>query len=474
MAFKAFIIGVPQYDDNGIGDLPFVKTDIENVYSTFLDHLKIKKSDIKVLGRNETEITWKNILKELKIFLRHISEDDTVLIYYSGHGASIESKGYLICFDTEVDLLKRTSLAIEELKDLLVTSEAKNNLLFLDSCHSGADIGKSIGSKFVVEEMQKLNTEGWSILSSCKSNELSYATIDGTESVFTKYLCEAFSGSALETGASSLSLSRINDYIHKNVTRYVIAELSASQTPTLISERAGEFFFEISEIEVEGEADSKNDPTSMNWGRIDSVILSHKYFSKKFESVFTVNEFRAKDVEYTDQERKDNNLSLSDKNLISISTRLLDFFKPSELTKKDYYGFQYPLGEYKLSKEAYSHEIDFYINSRISAKALSILRSFGDQKVIRWNSISFITKNTIQFDEIQMISKKNNYTIKDFDLTDKSMTIGLVAENDIELNLKIEQVENSTIFKFSESSRLRENFFEILPFQDIMGRFIKT
>jgi helicase len=60
--------------------------------------------------------------------------DDTVIIYFSGHGSDSH---HLISFDADPMSLDATAIALDELTSLFLQVPAKNLILLLDCCFAG-------------------------------------------------------------------------------------------------------------------------------------------------------------------------------------------------------------------------------------------------------------------------------------------------------------------------------------------------
>ena len=89
--------------------------------------------------------------KRLRDFLRERSEDDTVVVYYTGHGVLDDGRLYLPMADATGDDLTFSSLQAADLTGRLLAGTApitgeplirlKRLLFILDTCHSGATMG---------------------------------------------------------------------------------------------------------------------------------------------------------------------------------------------------------------------------------------------------------------------------------------------------------------------------------------------
>lgn len=482
MSFKSLIIGVPEYNDSSITPLPFVKNDIRLFKSTIKNHLNIEDENIAVLGEDPSECTWSNVLREFKKFSHNSNEDDTVIIYYSGHGTSFEGDGYLICKDTERDFINRTAISISELSNTINTTPAKNKLIFLDSCYSGVNLGKSNDAKFVIEKISDLQSEGWSILSSCKGNELSYALKDGTASIYTHFLCEALSGKAISNGDDKLGLSDINKYVQKKVTNYAINHHSASQTPTLKSERVGNLEFKIS---FEKEDGKENDPPNFQLipNIYKNITFQYEYIAPTTKTTYNLNMgdynpnnlnagFGVKNkTELSSHERRSKTTRKQKKVLNELNTAFLRFIEPSDIDKKSRTELNYPFGKLVINNHETSFDLELTINNSEKSEIIDLLNFLDDQEVIKWDKLFFPTQDSLDFDCVKNVCEQNNYSIIEFDVVANTMVINLTVESENNLLLKIKNSSEKSEFTFYEKEELRENFLETLPIFQITGNF---
>lgn len=124
----------------------------------------------------------RNAIKEL-----FKGDPDIALLYYSGHGAVNAVGGYLCSSETEEI---EDGLSLDEIMKIAGKSEARNKIIILDSCHSGA-----VGS---ISEMKNysLLPSGTIILAACGEKE--YAIEKGGHGVFTSLLLQALKGGAMD------------------------------------------------------------------------------------------------------------------------------------------------------------------------------------------------------------------------------------------------------------------------------------
>jgi Caspase domain len=161
---KAFLCGVRRYVS--LSNMPGSKTDLENIYNAIVQRLNIHISDVQLLGLKQEYVEKSKFVQRFMEFTGSISEDETVIFYFSGHGSNNSYGRHEIHFSDD-------SIETEQIIQLLENSRSKNNIVILDCCFAG---NVSIESKALDLEsnLSKIIGTGTEVFCSCKSDELSY------------------------------------------------------------------------------------------------------------------------------------------------------------------------------------------------------------------------------------------------------------------------------------------------------------
>lgn len=119
---------------------------------------------------------------ELKSFINEITNDDTFLVYYAGHGLKDQKdrKVYLETNESKRSCIADTSYPITTFVNRIRNSVAKRKIIIIDSCYSGAahahdnTMGVDDGDNddFLKEHIENSSYKGVYILTSTKPNEL--------------------------------------------------------------------------------------------------------------------------------------------------------------------------------------------------------------------------------------------------------------------------------------------------------------
>lgn len=123
---------------------------------------------------------------ELRAAIQELFQGDSevALLYFAGHGYIEATGGYLCPSDTKSG---DDGISLHEVMIWANQSEAKNKIIILDSCHSGA------AGKNAMTPMSEL-ADGVTILTASTAEQ--YATEENGSGVFTTLLIDALSGSA--------------------------------------------------------------------------------------------------------------------------------------------------------------------------------------------------------------------------------------------------------------------------------------
>lgn len=181
---KALVIGIDYYAAGG--SLSGCVNDAHRV-SAMLESHSDGSPNFDVLlvtaSSDRDQITFRK-LKDLVVELFK-SEDDIALLYFAGHGHVEATGGYICGSDSRRG---DEGLALGEIMSLAGHSKAKNRIVILDSCHSGAAGADPL--KPGVSEV----TAGVTILTASRADE--GAAEVGGGGIFTDLLVDALGGAA--------------------------------------------------------------------------------------------------------------------------------------------------------------------------------------------------------------------------------------------------------------------------------------
>ena len=477
MEIIALLIGVATYKSNDIQDLPFCLNDISAIEETFNRVIKIPKKNIHVLSKNTSRI---EILKKLNQINLLSSSADLLLLYFTGHGASISGNGYLIPSDTELTMINDTAIPIKRFQELLIGSSAKNKILIIDSCFSGINLGKQTTVESFIEDLVQLTSMGWTIISSSKGNEVSHFIEEKEMSVFSYYLNEALLEQASKiTEKTELTVDEIVNTVTKKVAEWSLIS-NIVQTPTIKSERIGKFGIQIFPIDSEP-VEAENAPLLQP----DDIRLEHQfYISSGYNTYSAINPFltgtyipsvvpETKWVSYTDSERRRYKTKEITEKLEKLNGKLLDFIVPSQIILQGTSTIKYPFAVLNIiDKEEFKILFRLTIDSKsINEKTKEILNSIDNQDPIEWQTLVFTYKRKIDFDKIMEISKANKYKISSFDIMHNKLSVDILTGDKSNLQMTFTNNEDNCTITIKEKEKLRKDFFEVVPLDKMIEIF---
>lgn len=227
----AVVIGIGDYQNEQL-NLRYTRNDAQGFYDVLIDpnYGGIPAEHVHLLL--DQEATYQNIKWAIGKWLGdQAQERDTVLIYYSGHGAPEGDETYWVTYQADINNLYTTALSNKEIADMLERIKAKRVVTFLDSCYSAATVQKQ-GTKSVPTAipLDKFSGEGRVVLSASDGRQLSVELEKYQHGVFTHYLLKGLRGDADKDLDGVMDVGEIWDYV-----RYQVSEAARneghSQTP---------------------------------------------------------------------------------------------------------------------------------------------------------------------------------------------------------------------------------------------------
>ena len=232
----AVVIGVGNYESATIPRLRYTVPDAEAVYQTLIGPAGFKKDNVLLLtDRSERKPTLRNIKWALGTFLgRSAKKDDTVLIFFAGHGApEVDTRGverdglakYLIPSDADPDDLYSTALPMDELQTIFGRIEAERVVAFLDACYSGGAGGRTFSSKSTragtVDDLfleRLTRSKGRAIITASRTNEVSIELPELGHGIFSYFLVNGLKGAADLNRDGIVSLQELYEYVEQQVS----------------------------------------------------------------------------------------------------------------------------------------------------------------------------------------------------------------------------------------------------------------
>ncbi len=172
----------------------------------------------------------------------NVEKDSSVFIYYSGHGAPNPKTGdaYLVPYDGDPSFIEQTGYPLKKLYESLNKLQAKDIIVALDSCFSGAG-GRSViakGSRPLVMNMESFTIpQKISVLSAASGDQISSTYEEKGHGLFTYFMLKGIKNEDVVKQDGSLDINGLHSYLKPQVERIARKQYNNEQTPQLIGGR---------------------------------------------------------------------------------------------------------------------------------------------------------------------------------------------------------------------------------------------
>lgn len=233
--FWVVVIGIGKYSDEKIRDLGYARQDSQAIYDYFRSALTIPETQLFLLL--DDQATNRQIMELLGETLPKNANnpEDTVIIYFAGHGmsepdlGSVEADGlakYLVPADADREHLFSTGINMEVLGRIFGRIAAERVVVLADTCFSGAVGGRTIErqeafrSSLTEEFLDRLVTgRGRLILTASDANEVAEERAALGHGVFTYYLLQGLEGQADVDCNRVVTADELYRYVFQNVSK---------------------------------------------------------------------------------------------------------------------------------------------------------------------------------------------------------------------------------------------------------------
>ncbi len=238
----AVIIGAGGYEDQGLTPLPNAVNDAKGVYAALTgapDGFPARNTVLMVDDAAEPlhRPTRSNILAILGQWVSLAGPEDSLLVYFAGHGMELGGKLALMPLDGRTADVENTCIPFAMFESKLESCAAKRSLVILDACHSGAGRSGSGMTPGMMADIEK-HSEGRITLASCKQDEVSHEYEAG-HGAFTWFLLQGLGGGADANGDGVVSALELSNYTFEETRRWAAGK-ALKQTPRLISDISGD------------------------------------------------------------------------------------------------------------------------------------------------------------------------------------------------------------------------------------------
>ena len=236
------LVGVNEYQDEGLPSLRYPAVDCQGLGEALAKATQGFPSK-EVIIHNDfagQPPTLKKIRESLERIISQTQAQDSIMLYFSGHGMlEPENQEAVLCMsDTRISDLLGTGLPLQELLQMLGTTSANQQLICLDTCHSGdmkllqgnRGSAKSVNSAQTlfnptpqltkILQQRATESKGFCALLSCDQGQQSWEFPELGHGVFTYYLMKGLLGEAADS-YGIIEADGLYKYVYRQTLQYI-------------------------------------------------------------------------------------------------------------------------------------------------------------------------------------------------------------------------------------------------------------
>lgn len=234
----AIVVGIERYQQK-LPQADFAAHDAEIMGQYLTKTLGYTEENVVVLLNDRATKTGMEKYIEHWLFDR-VERGASVFIYYSGHGAPNPKTGdaYLVPYDGDPAFVDATGYSLKRLYERLGKLPAKDIIVMLDSCFSGAG-GRSViaeGARPMVLSIENPVPAGNKtvVLAASSGTQISSTFKAQSHGLLTYYFLRGLRGEADANRNGSVDLAEVFGYLKPQVERTARREYHNEQTPQLL------------------------------------------------------------------------------------------------------------------------------------------------------------------------------------------------------------------------------------------------
>jgi hypothetical protein len=215
----AFLVGVSKYKDPRIPPLRVAEKDALD-FAKFLETQRELFKNVRVTVLTNEQATKSALEKYLLYDLRKVGKRDTIVLFFSGHGA-IDPKRpgefFFLTHEADPDFLGISSVNMTGLS-FLKELDCPRVVLIADACHAGGF--SRTGTKLAVVPVKKFMSDfsssaGRVIMTSSRPEEYSLEKQNMGNGLFTHFFLEGLKGAADSDGNGVVSVNEAYQYAYE-------------------------------------------------------------------------------------------------------------------------------------------------------------------------------------------------------------------------------------------------------------------
>ncbi len=234
----AIVVGIEEYRQK-LPKVDFAVSDARLV-SEYLTKVMGYPEENVVLLTNDKALQ-SDLTKYFEKWLHNnVEKGGTVFVYYSGHGAPDPKTGgaYLVPYDGDPSFISETGYSLKRMYDTLGKLQAKEIIVALDSCFSGAG-GRSVlakGARPLVLNLQDtiVSSLNMTVMAAASGDQMSSTYDEKGHGLFTYFMLKGIKNEGVVKSDGSIAISDLFGYLKPQVERISRKQYNNEQTPQLI------------------------------------------------------------------------------------------------------------------------------------------------------------------------------------------------------------------------------------------------
>lgn len=273
---KALIIGVNKYEY--FTELMSVENDVKSMSETFTKYFE----DMHVQEVSGNNANSQYLKLEVEHFLKNCNSQDTLILYWAGHGEVYNQKGYLIASDSTDDGHGFNKIEMNTLTEWIGESPAKAILVLVDCCKSGYLTRSTSTNSIDTAISKQLDIKGkGKVIISGTNDENAYSLDDHSNGQFTQILIQSLEAyiKGLDEKNDEVDITELYSSIVKDM------KWSANrQIPCMKASIEGRFLLKLKSVALTNKNVTYNNasPANLTRGGILQIELLEKCFKSKY------------------------------------------------------------------------------------------------------------------------------------------------------------------------------------------------
>jgi hypothetical protein len=173
----------------------------------------------------------------------HVEKDSTMFVYYSGHGTPNPKTmdAYIVPYDGDPAFIEQTGYSLTRMYNTLAKLPAKEIVVALDSCFSGAG-GRSVlaaGARPLVISVENpaLLSQKIVVLAASSSDQISSTYEEKGHGLFTYFILKGLKNEDVVNPDGSIMIGELFGYVKPQVERLARRLYNNEQSPQMIGQK---------------------------------------------------------------------------------------------------------------------------------------------------------------------------------------------------------------------------------------------